>query len=88
VAESTVSGSSMAHEARVLWVEAGDEAIHVLDGLFAATDGWVNVRREYTEEGAKKLFKVFVAPGYLSDAMAVLTRLRARSVIGEARVEP
>jgi len=88
VAEGTTSGTPMAHDARVLWVEAGDDAIHVLDGLFAATDGWVNVRREYLEEGSKKLFKVFVAPGYLSDAMAVLARLRARSVIGEVRVEP
>ncbi len=76
------------HETRVLWVEAGDEAVHVLDGLFAATDGWVNVRREYREQGARKLFKAFVAPGYLDDALALLAKMRAHGLIGEVQLEP
>ncbi|MEN3009598.1 MAG: HAD family hydrolase [Candidatus Bipolaricaulaceae bacterium] len=38
-----------------------------MDGIFGMHDGVANVRREYREVGGRKLFKIFVAPGCLSN---------------------
>ncbi len=70
-----------------MWVEAPDDAIHLLDGILSATDGLVNVRREYINEGNRKLFKVYIAPG-ASDEICTLLRVIGRYMpIGELRPE-
>ncbi|MCS7239994.1 MAG: hypothetical protein NZ651_01940 [Candidatus Bipolaricaulota bacterium] len=71
----------------VLWVEMDEETLHTVDGAFAIHDGLVNVRREYREVGGRKLFKIYVAPGCLAEALAVLDRLKKIVRIGEVIVE-
>jgi len=74
-------------DAVTMWVETGAEAVHFLDAVFSAFDGIGNVRRQYREEGAKKLFRIYVAPGCTAEAER-LVRSAARFVpIGEVRVE-
>ncbi|MCS7216774.1 MAG: DUF4911 domain-containing protein [Candidatus Bipolaricaulota bacterium] len=75
-------------EAHVLWVELDEEALHFVDGIFGMYDGVANVRREYREVGGRKLFKIFVAPGCLSEALEVLERAKKFVRIGEIQVEP
>lgn len=75
-------------EAHVLWVELDEEALHFVDGIFGMYDGVANVRREYREVGGRKLFKIFVAPGCLSEALEVLERAKRFVRIGEIQVEP
>ncbi len=74
-----------ADDAAVLWVETPDEAIHIIDGIMAATDGLVNVRREYISEGDRKLFKVYVAPGSLGEAHDLLRAIGRYVSVGEIR---
>ncbi len=74
-------------EAHVLWVEVNEEGVHFLDAAFGAWDDLVNVRREYKSEGGRTLFKIFVAPGCLDEALGVLDRARKFIPIGEIRVE-
>ncbi|MBC7220840.1 hypothetical protein H5T55_05160 [Candidatus Bipolaricaulota bacterium] len=74
-------------DAVTMWVEMGPEAVHFLDAVFSAFDGIGNVRREYREQGATKLFKLYVAPGCVAEAERLL-RSAARFVpIGEVWVE-
>ncbi|MEN3010467.1 MAG: hypothetical protein ABDI20_05750 [Candidatus Bipolaricaulaceae bacterium] len=75
-------------EAHVLWVELDEEGLHFVDGIFGLHDGVANVRREYREVGGRKLFKIFVAPGCLSEALEVLERAKKFVRIGEIQVEP
>ncbi|MFO8034528.1 MAG: hypothetical protein R6U88_05135 [Candidatus Bipolaricaulota bacterium] len=75
-------------DAQVLWVETPDDAIHILDGIFAATDGLVNVRREYIGGGDSKLFKMYVAPGALEEVRALLRGIGRYVPVGEIRTEP
>jgi len=72
-------------DAEVVWVEAPDDAIHLLDGILCATDGLVNVRREYITEGDRKLFKVYVAPGATDEACALLRAVGRYVTVGELR---
>ncbi len=81
------AGTRPPKEAQVLWVETPDSAIHVLDGILAATDGLVNVRREYTSEGDRKLFKIYVAPGALDEVSGLLRALGRHVYVGEVRAE-
>lgn len=74
-------------DAVTMWVEMEAEAVHFLDAVFSAFDGIANVRREYREQGAKKLFKIYVAPGCILEAER-LVRSAGRFVpIGEVEVE-
>lgn len=73
-------------DAVTVWVETDATAIHFLDAVFSAGPGLANVRREYRDEGPRRLFKVFVAPGGEADALRAL-RSAARFVrIGEVRI--
>ncbi len=71
----------------VLWVEMDEEILHTVDGAFGLSDGVANVRREYREMSGRKFFKIYVAPGYLAEALAVLERLKRSVPLGEVRVE-
>lgn len=71
----------------VLWVEMDEETLHIVDGAFAMHDGLVNVRREYRESGGRKFFKIYVAPGCLAEALALLERVKRIARIGEVVVE-
>ncbi|MGC8963376.1 MAG: hypothetical protein ACP5LK_05400 [Candidatus Bipolaricaulaceae bacterium] len=71
----------------VLWVEMEEEALHLVDGAFGMSDGVANVRREYREIKGRKFFKIYVAPGWLSEALEVLERLKKFVEIGEVIVE-
>ncbi len=82
------AGRQQPPEVHVVWVEAPDDAIHLVDGIFAATDGLVNVRREYVAEDGRKFFKVYVAPGALDEVCALLRAMRACVQVGELRVDP
>ncbi len=74
-------------DAVTLWVEAEAEAVHFLDAAFGGLDELANVRREYREDGDRKLFRVYVAPGRLDEALRAV-RTAARFVrIGEVQVE-
>lgn len=74
-------------DAVTVWVETDAEAVHFLDAAFSGLDGIANVRREYRDEGARKMFRIYVAPGQLDDALRAL-RFAARFVaIGEIQVE-
>ncbi len=70
-----------------LWVEMDEEALHMVDGAFGMSDGVANVRREYREQGGRKFFKIYVAPGCLNEALEVLQRLREFVPLGEIIVE-
>lgn len=74
-------------EAHVLWVEMDEEALHFVDGVFGLYDGLANVRREYRDVGGRKLFKIFVAPGCLAEALEILERAKKFENIGEIRIE-
>ncbi len=74
-------------EAHVVWVELDEEGVHFLDAVFGAWDDLANVRREYKPEGGRKLFKIFVAPGCLDEALGVLRRAGKFVRVGEIRVE-
>lgn len=74
-------------ELPVLWVEMDEEALHFVDGVFGMYDGLANVRREYREIEGRKFFKIFVASGCISEALAVLERAKKFVRIGEIRVE-
>ncbi len=82
-----VHGCVPPSDAQVVWVEAPDDTIHLLDGILSATDGLVNVRREYISEGDRKLFKVYVAPGALDEAVALLRAIGRYVPLGELRTE-
>ena len=71
--------------AEVLWVETTDKALHFLDGMLMATDGLANVRREYREEGGRKLYKLYVAPGAVEEVLRLLERARRFAPVGETR---
>ncbi|HAZ27955.1 TPA: hypothetical protein DCY67_05005 [Candidatus Acetothermia bacterium] len=74
-------------DAVTVWVETDAEAVHFLDAAFSGLNGIANVRREYRDDGARKLFRVYVAPGCLDDVRRAL-RTAARFVtIGEVQVE-
>ncbi len=75
-------------EAAVLWVEMPDDAVHIVDGVFAAEDGLVNVRREYAFWEGRKLFKLYAAPGAVSEVCRLLREMRRYVPVGEIRVEP
>jgi len=75
-------------DAEVLWVETTDKALHFLDGMLMATDGLANVRREYREEGGRKLYKLYVAPGEVEEVLRLLERARRFAPVGEVHVEP
>ncbi|MFH1609533.1 MAG: hypothetical protein ABID40_02765 [Candidatus Bipolaricaulota bacterium] len=74
-------------DAVTVWVETDAEAVHFLDAAFSGLDGVANVRREYREDGARKLFKVYVAPGCLDDALRALRSAARFVAIGEVQVE-
>ncbi|MCD5408787.1 DUF4911 domain-containing protein [Candidatus Bipolaricaulota bacterium] len=67
-------------------METTDKALHFLDGILMATDGLANVRREYREEGGRKLFKVYVAPGAVEEVLRLLERARRFAPVGEVRL--
>lgn len=71
-----------------MWLEVPDDAIHLVDGILAATDGLVNVRREYVAEGARKFFKVYVAPGGVDEVHTLLRAIGEHVQVGEIRVDP
>jgi hypothetical protein len=74
-------------DAVTMWVETDPDAIHFLDAVFAAGPGVGNVRREYRDEGPRRMFKLFVAPGTEDEAVRTL-RAAARFVrVGEVRIE-
>lgn len=75
-------------DAVTVWVETEPDAVHFLDAAFSAGPGLGNVRREYRDDGAKKLFKIYVAPGCVDDALQSLRRAARFVPIGEVRVEP
>lgn len=74
-------------ELHILWVEMDEEALHTVDGVFGMSDGVANVRREYKESGGRKFFKIFVAQGYLEEALETLDRVKKSVRIGEVRIE-
>lgn len=74
-------------EALTAWVDTDPTAIHFLDAAFAAEPGLANVRREYRDEGGKRLFKLYLAPGAADEALAVLRRASQHVRIGEVRIE-
>ncbi len=73
--------------AHVLWVEMDEDALHFVDGVFGLYDGLANVRREYRDVGGRKLFKIFVAPGCLAEALEILERAKKFVDIGEIQIE-
>lgn len=84
---AALRGLPRPQEAITAWVETDPDAIHFLDAVFSAGPGLGNVRREYRDEGSRRLFKLFVAPGAEEEAWRTL-RAAARFVrIGEVRVE-
>ncbi len=74
-------------DALTAWVDTDPEAIHFLDAVFATGPGLANVRREYRDEGGVRLFKLYLAPGAVDEALAVLRRASGYVRIGEVRVE-
>ncbi|RLE31552.1 hypothetical protein DRJ54_00055 [Candidatus Acetothermia bacterium] len=70
-------------EAEVLWVEIADKDLHFLDGVLMVTDGLANVRREFREEGGRKLFKLYIAPGQLEEVRRLIVRAGRFVHIGE-----
>ncbi len=75
-------------DAREAWVDTDPEAIHFLDAIFATGEGLANVRREYREEGGRRLFKLYIAPGGEEEALRTLRRAGRYVRIGEVRLEP
>lgn len=75
-------------DARAAWVDTDPEAIHFLDAIFATGEGLANVRREYREEGGRRLFKLYIAPGGEGEALRTLRRAGRYVRIGEVRLEP
>lgn len=69
------------------WVEMEPEAVHFVDAVFSSGSGLANVRREYREEGARRWFKLFVAPGCVDEVRRMLVRTSRYVRIGEMRVE-
>lgn len=69
-------------------METDPEAIHFLDAIFATGEGLANVRREYREEGGRRLFKLYIAPGGEEEARWTLRRAARHVRIGEIRLEP
>jgi len=69
----------------VLWVETTDQGLHFLDAVLMATDGLANVRREYREEGGRKLYKVFVCPQAVGEVVRLLRRAGEFVPVGEVR---
>jgi len=53
--------------------------------MLMATDGLANVRREYREEGGRKLYKLYVAPGAVEEVLRLLERARRFAPVGETR---
>lgn len=74
-------------DAVAVWVETDAEAVHFLDAAFSGLNGVANVRREYREDGARKLFKVYVAPGCVDDALRALRHAARFVTIGEVQVD-
>lgn len=74
-------------DAITAWVEMEPEAVHFLDTVFSSGSGLANVRREYCDEGARRWFKVFIAPGCVEEVRRTLVRTARYVHIGEIRVE-
>lgn len=75
-------------DAVTAWVESDPEAIHFLDAVFSAGEGLANVRREYRDDGARRWFKLFIAPGCVEEARRTLARTARYVPLGEIWVEP
>ncbi len=75
-------------DAITAWVELDPEAIHFLDAVFSAGEGLANVRREYRDDGARRWFKLFIAPGCVEEVRGTLARVAHYVPVGEMQVEP
>jgi len=71
-------------DAVTMWVETDPDAIHFLDAVFAAGPGVGNVRREYRDEGPRRMFKLFVAPGQRTRRCAPSALRRGSSAWGRS----